>query len=117
MSPMLKSVEAAGKAGMMRKRNPATISSDDFYSETELLRQEFGKLIHAQANRIVVIPSVSYGLATVARNIKISKGNKIIVAAEQFPSNYYPWQVLANENQAKIEMIAPPQELVSRGKH
>ena len=117
MSPILKAVEAAGVKGMQRKRNPLTIAPEDFFNGTELLRKEYAKLIHvADPGRIVVIPSVSYGLASVAKNAKIGRGEKIIVAAEQFPSNYYPWQRVAADNQAKIQVVHAPEVLQDRGK-
>src|SRR3979490_2290718 len=82
MSPLLKSVEKAGKIGMERKRNPFTISADDFFSGSEPLRSEYAKLINVKdSKRIVIIPSVSYGLATVVKNVRLSSGDKIIVAA------------------------------------
>jgi selenocysteine lyase/cysteine desulfurase len=117
MSPLLKSAEKAGIRGVRNKRNPADISPQDFFSDSELLRQEFARLINASNPKsIAIIPSVSYGMATVARNIGIKPGEKIIVAADQFPSNYYPWQRIAEENGAEVIVVAPPAELVSRGK-
>ncbi|NOT75187.1 MAG: aminotransferase class V-fold PLP-dependent enzyme [Cyclobacteriaceae bacterium] len=117
MSPLLKSVEKAGKMGIERKRNPFAISADDFFSGSEPLRKEYAKLINVKdPKRIVIIPSVSYGLATVAKNTRLQAGDKIIVAAEQFPSNYYPWQRLSMETKAVIQAITPPDQLTSRGK-
>ena len=95
MSPMMHSVEKAGIRGMRRKRRPSSIQPDDFFEESQLLRKEFAKLINAQnENSIAIIPSVSYGIATVAKNVDLEAGQNIIVAAEQFPSNYYTWQEL-----------------------
>lgn len=117
MSPLLKSVEKAGIIGMQRKRNPFSISAADFFSESERLREEYGALIKAKnAKRIVIVPSVSYGLATVAKNVQLSAGDKIIVAAEQFPSNYYPWEKLTLETKSSIVKVAPPDSLNARGK-
>lgn len=117
MSPLLKSVEKAGIRGLRKKRNPATITSQDFFKESELLRAEFARLINApNPKRIVIIPSASYGLATVARNLTIGAGEKIIVTAEQFPSNYYPWHRVAQEKKAEVVVVAPPSELSQRGK-
>jgi selenocysteine lyase/cysteine desulfurase len=117
MSPLLKSVEKAGIRGLRKKRNPGSISPQDFFTESDLLREEFAKLINApKPNRIVIIPSVSYGLATVARNLNIGPGKKIIVAADQFPSNYYPWLRLAAEHKAEVVTVAPPPEFDQRGK-
>ncbi len=117
MSPLLKSVEKAGMDGIKAKRNPFTISVDDFFIESELLRSEFGKLINTkEVKRIVIVPSTSYGLANVVNNIKLASTNSIIVAAEQFPSNYYPWQRLSLDTGAKIKIISPSEPREGRGK-
>jgi selenocysteine lyase/cysteine desulfurase len=117
MSPLLKSVEKAGIEGIKRKRNPFSISTSDFFGDTEKVRAEFAKLIRApDKKQIVIIPSVSYGMANVVANVRISKGENMIVAAEQFPSNYYPWQKLASEKQAELKVISPPSDLAGRGK-
>jgi selenocysteine lyase/cysteine desulfurase len=116
MSPMLKAVEKKGIEGIQAKRNPASVTGEDFFKDTEKLRKEFSKLINCEAHRVVLVPSVSYGLANVVNNIKLTASDNIIVAAEQFPSNYYPWQRVHQNTGAKIKVVAPPQELVNRGK-
>lgn len=117
MSPLLKNEEKVGIRGLRNRRNPAKIAPQDFFTDGELLRAEFAKLINVSSQkRIVVIPSVSYGMASVARNLKIGPGEKIIVAAEQFPSNYYPWQSLCQETGAEVKIIEPPTTLSARGK-
>jgi selenocysteine lyase/cysteine desulfurase len=115
MSPLLKQVEKAGIEGMIKKRNPAAISPDDFFNDTELVRAEFAKLINTkETKRVVIIPSVSYGLANVANNLNLKKGQHVIVASEQFPSNFYPWQALGNAD--SVNIISPPEEFKNRGK-
>lgn len=117
MSPLLKSVEKAGVRGVRRKRNPADVTPTDFFTETEILRESYAKLINVQdSKRVVVIPSVSYGMSTVAMNVKLSKGKNIVVAADQFPSNYYPWQRACAENNAEIKAVPAPDTLENRGK-
>ncbi len=117
MSPLLKSVEKAGIQGMQGKRNPFLISPDDFFQDTERLRAEFAKLINVRNHkRIVVVPSASYGLANVIKNVKIDAGEKVVVAAEQFPSNYYPWQSLCLTKKSTLHVVTPPGTYKSRGK-
>ncbi|MGC4020993.1 MAG: aminotransferase class V-fold PLP-dependent enzyme [Cyclobacteriaceae bacterium] len=102
---------------LKRKRNPANISAADFFLETEKLRPEFAKLINAKdPKRIVVVPSVSYGMATVAQNLRIDSSHNIIVAAEQFPSNVYSWLRIREEKKAEVKIISPPQLFSNRGK-
>jgi selenocysteine lyase/cysteine desulfurase len=99
------------------KRNPAEITAADFFGTTDDLRKEYARTIHADdPTRIVVIPSVSYGMATVAKNVAIDRGQEILVAAEQFASNYYCWQKLADERNAALKVIRPPESLEQRGK-
>lgn len=117
MSPMLKSVEKAGVKGVRSKRNPAEITPQDFFTDSELLRSEYAKLIRvANPKQIVIIPSVSYGMATVALNLKVSRGQNIVVAAEQFPSNYYSWQRVCEESGGELKIVSPPDTLINRGK-
>ena len=117
MSPLLKSVEKAGIRGIRQKRNPAAVSQQDFFTNTELLRQEYAKLIHAKNSRdIVIIPSVSYGMANVTNNVQLKAGDEVLVAGEQFPSNFYPWQKLCEQQHAKLNIITPPETLEQRGK-
>jgi selenocysteine lyase/cysteine desulfurase len=117
MSPMLKSVEKVGVRSLRLKRNPVGITPEDFFLQSDELRKEFAKLINTrESQRIAIIPSASYGLASVAKNLNITKGQHIIVAAEQFPSNYYSWETLCKETGAEIKAIAPEKGLSGRGK-
>jgi selenocysteine lyase/cysteine desulfurase len=117
MSPLLKEVEKAGIAGIKRKRNPGGISPTNFFDQTEILREEYAKLINVkEPKRIVVIPSASYGLANVARNLQSDSSHNIVVAADQFPSNVYPWLSLQNEKKVKVKTVSPPAVLTDRGK-
>jgi selenocysteine lyase/cysteine desulfurase len=117
MSPLLKSVEKAGVRGVRVKRDPTNVHPEDFFTTTKELRTEFARLIGAaDPDRIAIIPSASYGLGTVTRNLSIKKGEHILVAAEQFPSNYYPWQSLCTDTGAEIKVIAPETSFQDRGK-
>lgn len=116
MSPMPNAVSVAGMKGLLRKAEPYKISQADFFTDVEKVRHVFANLIgSSEPQRVAIIPSVSYGIATVARNLPCEAGDEIIVAHEQFPSNIYAWQVLAKERQLTIKTIAPPATLHNRG--
>lgn len=116
MSPLPKAVEAAGLTGVRRKRNPALVPAEDFFTESEFLRAEFAKLVNTpEQNRVVILPSVSYGMANVTNNVRIGSGQHVIVASEQFPSNYYPWHELCKRTGASIKAVQSPESLVRRG--
>lgn len=117
MSPLPKDSEKAALRSLRGKRNPALITPSDFFSESNELRGEFARLINvSDPRRIAIIPSTSYGLSTVALNLKIGKGDKIIVVGDEFPSNYYPWQRLAQEKSAEVTVVAAPSDAAGRGK-
>lgn len=107
MSPLMKKVENAGKKGLIKKRKPYKIGGEDFFHDTETLRLLYSKLINNQEpERIVVVPSVSFGMANVVNNLSKKKG-KIIVVEGQFPSNIYPWTSLKDRGY-DIEIISAP---------
>lgn len=109
MSPLLRSVEEAGIDGIKRKRDPLSISPDTFFGESEELRKEIARLTNcSEPSRFAIIPSVSYGMANVARNLTLKPGDRILVADEQFPSNVYPWRRVAQDSGADIEYLKVP---------
>ncbi len=116
MAPLLKSVEEIGIQAIQRRRNLHTIKSDDFFSDVLALRKEFAGLINTDASSIALIPSVSYGIANVLKNLPVRTGQNIILAGEQFPSNYYPWESLALREKLSLRLIDAPQEAENRGR-
>lgn len=110
MSPLLRAAADAGDAGLRRKSRPWGISPADFFNETDAARGLFSRLINASADDIAVIPSASYGLAVAAANMVVNPGQKMLVLAEQFPSNVYPWRDLAREKGATLTTVERPED-------
>ncbi len=105
MSPLMNAVRAAGHEGVDIKGQPWRIAIPDFFTLSESTRGKFARLVHAEADDIAIIPSVSYGLATAAANLAIRPGEHILCLEEQFPSNVYIWRRLARENGGEVRMI------------
>tara|TARA_R110002073_G_scaffold336490_1_gene533981 strand:+ start:2058 stop:3215 length:1158 start_codon:yes stop_codon:yes gene_type:complete len=117
MSPSFKSVEEAGIRAVLEKSRPYLIPSSDFFDPVTELKQLFAELIGAnEYNRVATIPSVSYGIATVAKNIKLKSSDEILLVEEQFPSNYYSWEKLADKYNATLKIIKQPDSEVDCGK-
>ncbi|ARV08418.1 aminotransferase class V [Winogradskyella sp. PC-19] len=109
-SPAFKSVETAGINAIKQKSNPELRQASDLFDPVIELRKLFAHIIDEDDyNRVVTIPSVSYGMANVANNITLKKDNEIIIVDEQFPSNYYIWENLANQYDAKIITVKQPE--------
>ncbi len=110
MSPSLKSVEEAGHKAVTLKCTPNKIKAEDFFIHSEKLRKLFAEFIDAPDYRnTAIIPSVSYGMANVANNVKLKSGDEIVLIDEQFPSNVYVWQKLAKKNNASIKFVKAPE--------
>jgi selenocysteine lyase/cysteine desulfurase len=108
MSPLMMTVTEAGKRGVLRKTSPWNIGVPDFFVESDSLRATFAQLIGCTGDDVAIIPAVSYGVSAAARNLPIEKGQSILVAAEQFPSNVYPWLERAKEVGATIKTAPRP---------
>ena len=117
MSPQLKHVEQIGMEALSKKSHPYLYTADDFFSGAEKLRRTFAGFIDAPDHlNTAIIPSVSYGMASVAKNVQLKKGDEIIIAEAQFPSNVYAWQELAEKYGAVIKIVGPSKEQKHRGK-
>ena len=115
-SPLSKAVELAALRGISRELHPHLIKEQDFFEEPGQLRKAYARLINCrEPERIVIIPSVSYGMATVAKNVNINSGGKIILVGEEFPSNVYVWHRLCGERGASVQHIPAPESFESRG--
>jgi selenocysteine lyase/cysteine desulfurase len=110
MSPLMKPALEAGAAGLTRKAHPWDITPDKFFTGADEFRATAAQLVGCSADDIAIVPSASYGVATAARNLPVKKGQSILVLAEQFPSNYYPWQRRAEETGASLKVVPWPSD-------
>jgi selenocysteine lyase/cysteine desulfurase len=108
MSPQLRSVREIGERAVARKSRPWEITSDDFFDDAEKTRALFARLVGAEADGVALIPSVSYGIAVAAANVKVEPGEYILILEDQFPSNVYPWRELAKRRGAKLITVPRP---------
>ncbi len=105
MSPLAKEVTAAAAKGTALKAAPWTYRPADFFAHTEATRARFAALAGGSADDYAIVSSVSYGLAVAARNLPLRPGQKIVVLADQFPSNLYVWREHAAACGAEIVTV------------
>ncbi len=105
MSPQLRSVTSSGIEAVKSKESPWLISPPDWFSAPERLRELAAKLIGVDAEAVALVPSVSYGIAIAGANVKVERGQYIVLLNEQFPSNVYAWKVLAAQQNANIRTV------------
>jgi selenocysteine lyase/cysteine desulfurase len=102
LGPRLHAVNEAGHAAVDRMAAPWKIRTADWFEDARRLRALFASLIGAPADCVALVPSVSYGIAAAARNVRVESGDNIVVVDQEYPSNFYSWQRLARERGAEL---------------
>ena len=116
MSPLARPVEEAGVRGLLSRRVPTGTTPRDFFTGADEVRARFARLIGGDdASRVALVPAVSYGMATAARNLKLGRGQTVVVARGQFPSNVYGWQRACADAGASVRTVDPPETAEGRG--
>jgi selenocysteine lyase/cysteine desulfurase len=100
-----RSVEAAHAALEARRRQPWSIRASDFFTEADAARKLAGRMMGADPEGIAIVPAASYMLATAAKNLKLTKGDEVLVMADGFPSDLYTWGVAAEAVGAKVTQV------------
>jgi selenocysteine lyase/cysteine desulfurase len=108
MSPQLRSAREIGDRALSRKSRPWEITPDDFFEDAEKTRALFARLVGGEAEGVALIPSVSYGIAVAAANVRVEPGESILILEDQFPSNVYSWRELAQRSGAELVTVPRP---------
>lgn len=117
MSPLHRGVESAGVAGIARKRVPSEIGPAAFFEESSRLRAAFSELVGGRGGEhVALVPAVSYGMASIAANLRLSGRDNIVVAEAQFPSNVYAWRRACADAGATLRTVAAPGAVGASGR-
>lgn len=104
-APLLKSSEEAAMKALIRDRNPQGISVPDFFDDANYIRREFANLIGTLPENVAIIPSTSYGLASVLNNVKSKKGGHAICIEKEFPSDFLALEKWCNTHNAELTTL------------
>ena len=102
MAPLSHDVAGAMERAVHLKARPWEFTPPDFFDVCERFRERAARLCGTDANNLAIVPSVSYALASAAKNLAFRPGQEVVTLAEQFPSNVYVWRKLAQENQGRV---------------
>ena len=110
MSPLMNSVVDAINHGAKLKASPWDLTINDFFENSELVRELFANLVNVSCRNIALVPSASYGLETAAKNLKVGSGRSVVMLENQFPSHVYLWQRLVKEKGGKLIKVKEKQD-------
>ncbi len=108
-SPLLKTAEEACIKALIRGRNPINISIEDFFSESNVVREYFSKIINCQPSEIAILPSTSYGFSSALNNISPKRNGNAITIKEEFPSGYFSIKRWCKDHQNELVVVGPDQ--------
>jgi selenocysteine lyase/cysteine desulfurase len=107
-SPLPLRTLEAGRAAVGRKGTPWTLDASFAHQQHERARAAAARLIHADAADIALIPSVSYGVATAAKLLKIARGTRVIVLENDHSSPVLEWHARAEAQGFAVETVRRP---------
>src|ERR1700712_3534536 len=108
VGPLPRAARAAIEEGAARRAQPWRVTMRHWIDDYEERRGLFAALAGVRADAIALIPSVSYGVAVAARNIDAAPGKRVLVLAEDFPSDVYTWRAFAAEKGCSILAVSRP---------
>jgi selenocysteine lyase/cysteine desulfurase len=107
-SPLPLRTQEAGRAAVGRKATPWTLDAAFANRQHERARLAAAALIHADPADIALIPSVSYGVATAAKLLTLSRAARVLVLENDHSSPVLEWQARADAQGFTIETIRRP---------
>jgi selenocysteine lyase/cysteine desulfurase len=76
------------------KAENGVMSESRWLKQLEEVRRLFGQLLNADPLEIAFIKNTSEGVGFVAEGFPWKPGDNVIIAAEEYPANVYPWMNL-----------------------
>ena len=105
IGPLPRAAQAEIAAAASRRGRPWTISNAEWIDDVEERRRLFAALAGTGADAIALVPSASYGLAVAARNLDARPGQRILLLADDFPSDVYTWRAFARRKGCEIVTV------------
>jgi selenocysteine lyase/cysteine desulfurase len=109
-SPLPRAVQAAGREGVARKGQPWTLDPGLAARQHERARAAAARLVGAEPADIALISSVSYGVATAAKLLKVPAGTRLLTIEDDHSSPVLEWMVRAEAAGFSVETVARPQD-------
>jgi selenocysteine lyase/cysteine desulfurase len=105
LAPTLRASLEAAEAALARRARPWRISSSDWFTGAEERRGLFAQLAGVDPDGVALVPATSYGLAVAAANLSAGPGQRVLVLADDYPSNRYTWQRFAARTGATLVTV------------
>jgi selenocysteine lyase/cysteine desulfurase len=106
-SPLPLAVQEAGRAGVARKGRPWLLDAGFAAEQHERARRAAAALIAVNPDDVALISSVSYGVATAAKLLRVPAGARVLVLRDDHSSAVLEWSTRAAAQGFTVETVAP----------
>ncbi len=89
----------------IRQRSLGSMLWLEWYSAVDDIRRLVSKLIGSKPEEIAFVQNTSMGLNLIANSIRWGKGENIVTTDLEFPTNLFPWQVIAKKYGLEIRYV------------
>ncbi len=100
----------AGRAAVGRKGRPWLIDNDFAAGQYDRTRKAAARLINAEAADVALVPSISYGVATVAKIVPVPSGARVIVLKDDHSSPVLEWTTRARDGAFTVDTVPIPSD-------
>ncbi len=105
VSPLPKRSGDAMRAYADEQERNGVVNWLDQAAKLSALRKDLARLIHAHPDEIAFVGSTTQGIGLVAEGFPWKPGENVVTAADEYPSNVYPWMNLASRG---VELRSVP---------
>ncbi len=92
-----------------------TVGYEDWCATYERTRESAARLVNASAHEIAFMHNTSEAISTVANGITWREGDNVVTSNVEFPSNFYPWMRISNEQGIEMKLAAERDGRVDAG--
>ncbi len=76
------------------------------WGETEVVRKKIALFLGAETEEVAYFQTTASAISQAAFGIPLNPGDEILTWDQEYPSNFYPWNVAAKAKRAKIVSVA-----------
>ncbi len=106
LGPIPRAAVQAGIESAWRKAHPWTITPDVFFTEVDQVRALYARIFGADPDGMAMTSSASYGMATAAKNVRLTQGGEVVILTDEFPSTVYTWREACVRAGARIVTVS-----------
>ena len=96
VAPLPRRSGAAMRAWSQEQEENGVVNWPTWGDRVETIRSDVANLLNASSDEIAFVNSTTQGIGLIAEGFPWRAGDSVVIPAEEYPSNIYPWMNLAS---------------------